>query len=122
MKKYLFFLIISISFLKADTVYLGNCISKFYIKTNAPTKLIYLTYASGTETSVAYSDAILNQLVSNLDKFEYSIQALPTTLAKCSPITKNNTLGLSNEQFNFLSGLTGLLTAVLLVFVIYKKV
>lgn len=30
--------------------------------------------------------------------------------------------GLTETQFNFLSGLTGLLTAVLLVFVIYRKV
>lgn len=121
MKTFLLIFIFALS-LKADTVYLGNCISSFYIKTNAPTKLIYMTYsASGSETSVTYSDAILTQLVSNLDKFEYSVVALPTTTAKCSPKTTNyNYLGLTEENFNISMAFYGIFLSSLIAYGLIK--
>lgn len=121
MKKYLFLLLISISFLNATTIYNGKCVETFKPIAYAE-PVIYITYSypNHVAETVPYSIELLNSLVENDGKFIY--KTIGTGMTRCYYITSNNTLGLTNEQFTFMSALTGLLTAVLLVFIIFRKV
>lgn len=118
MKTFLFIFAFAFS-LNADSSYQAKCVKDFYLTSTGTTYRINITY-SNTPTTINvinYSSSIISELVNNIDKFTYD----STTLG-CRPILKNNTLGMTNEQYNFLMALTGLLTSILLVFIIYKKV
>ena len=169
MKKYLFFLIISISFLKADYYIkaynnLGEireyCAISFIGKNTtaiAPYTFNEFSHYSAYENYEVRFALFIDEL-DNPTYHNYILQVLDnysfnSTTKTCDQIgtpnditsqivsysvptttpneetptdtTTNETIykyGLTETRFNFLSGLTGLLTAVLLVFVIYKKV
>lgn len=111
MKTLLFIFIFALS-LKADTVYSGRCVKSFSLMVSTN---IYIVYYNDTTTTVPYTTDILNTLINNMNKWEY-------IAPQCRPITKNNTLGMTNEQYNFMMALTGLLSSILLVSIIFKKV
>jgi hypothetical protein len=72
------------------------------------------TLSGTTSTATANMSNVSNFAI--LPDYEYKNNS-------CTPKTSNyNNLGLTENQFNFLSALTGLLTSILLVFVIFLKV
>ena len=118
MRTFLLIFIFTLS-LKADSSFQAKCVKDYYLTSSGTTYRINVIYTH-TPTTVnaqTYSTAIITELVNTRDLFEYDPIA-----QRCNPIKKNNTLGMSNENFNFLMGLTGLLTSILLVFIIFKKV
>jgi hypothetical protein len=85
------------------------CIKDYYF---TPLNLVY-------ELSTG-SNSINIRTISNLSFHDNYYKDVNGT---CRPKTSNyNNLGLTENQFNFLSALTGLLTSILLVFVIFLKV
>lgn len=116
MKTFLLIFIFALS-LKADSLFQSKCVKDYYIMHS--TSKIYFIF-SNTPTTVnglTYTSAIIDEVVNNDNKFEYD----PIT-QRCNPITRNNTLGMTNEQYNFMMALTGLLSSILLVSIIFKKV
>ena len=118
MKTFLFIFIFALS-LKAESSYQAKCVNSFYLTSSGTTYRINVTYSNTptTVTALTYSTAIITELVANNDKFKYD-----STTGRCNLIPKNNTLGLTNEQYNFMMALTGLLSSILLVSIIFKKV
>lgn len=120
MKYFLMIFIFALS-LKADTIYDAKCVSSFFVSnTTMGVKTIRITFSDISKpiTTITYDQNILDSLVSNMDKFYYPQQGFNT----CNLIPKNNTLGLTNEQYNLMMALTGLLSSILLVSIIFKKV
>jgi hypothetical protein len=109
MSKYILLLIFTFSFSNADTMYSGKCVKDFYTENKSR---IYLTYSDGSNGSVTYSIDKINSLISN-DVFTYD-----ENINKCYI---ENYYGLTKSQFNFMSALTGLLTAFLIVSAIQKR-
>ena len=64
-----------------------------------------------------FNTQILQELEVNNNKFKYD-----SATQRCNLVLRNNTLGMTNENYTFMMALTGLLTSILLVFIIYKKV
>lgn len=122
MKKYIFLISILTTFLNADTIYNSKCVKSFFgnYHNSTANSTIVLNYRDGSSLSVPYDINILNSLTLNDNKFVYS--TIGTLFQRCSHIDNSTYYGMTKEQFTFMSALTGLLTAVLLVFVIYKKV
>lgn len=120
MKTFLFIFIFALS-LKAESSYQGKCIDYFYLTSEGTNNMINVFYSHipTIRQGLLYSPNTLNEIVNNMDKFKYD----PIT-NRCNAImtVSNNTLGMTNEHFNFMMALTGLLTSILLVFIIYKKV
>lgn len=114
MKTILFIFIFALS-LKAEplTAYNNTCIYN-YTMTNNNINL----YPSMTPSyySVAYSINIYNQLLINTGKYTLDSNGY------CVPKIPINTFGMTNEQYTFMMALTGLLTSILLVFIIFLKV
>ena len=126
MKTFLLIFIFALS-LKADTIYDSKCVKKFTVEYTTPNnaKYIRITYYNDTQSLITYTDSLLNQLINNIDKFTYSNFynfANGFTYNLCTPISKDNTLGMTNEQYTFMMALTGLLSSILLVSIIFKKV
>jgi hypothetical protein len=111
--KIIIILFVSIFYLNAESMYQGKCVSNI-VGLNTTSFIIY--FSNGTNAT-STNQTILSQVMDNFNKFTYD----PTS-KYCYMIQGNNSLGLDTFQFNFLSALTGLLTSILLVFLIYKKV
>lgn len=123
MKKYLFFLIISISFLKADGYYMGKCVHS--IESIDSTNTFTVNFSGNWTPLQTSNTTVFKDILPTLGLFEYDPLYAICKSKTSTDTTTNETIykyGLTEIQFNFLSGLTGLLTAILLVFVIYKKV
>lgn len=118
MKYFLIIFIFALS-LKADSSYQSKCVKDFYLTSSGTINKINVVFSDRptTLTVITYSSSILTELVNNMDKFTYD-----STNLRCIPIPKNNTLGLTNEEYNFMMALTGLLSSILLVSIIFKKV
>ena len=118
MKTFLFVFIFALS-LKAESSYQAKCVNSFYLTSSGTTYRINITYSNTptTVTALTYSYQIIDELVNNNDKFKYD-----SVTQRCNPITRNNTLGMTNEEYNFMMALTGLLSSILLVSIIFKKV
>lgn len=118
MKYFLMIFIFALS-LKADSSYQSKCVKDFYLTSSGTTYRINVIYSNTPTTvnAITYSTSIISELVNNMDKFTYD-----STTSRCIPIPKNNTLGLTNEQYNLMMALTGLLSSILLVSIIFKKV
>lgn len=118
MKTFLFIFIFALS-LKAESSYQAKCVNSYYLTSSGTTYRINITYSNTptTVTALTYSASIITELVANNDKFKYD-----STTQRCNLIPKNNTLGLTNEQYNLMMALTGLLSSILLVSIIFKKV
>lgn len=118
MKNFLLIFIFALS-LKADSSYQSKCVKDFYLTSSGTTYRINVIYSNTPTTinAITYSTAIITELVNNMDKFTYD-----STNLRCIPIPKNNTLGLTNEEYNFMMALTGLLSSILLVSIIFRKV
>ncbi|MFW3343360.1 hypothetical protein [Aliarcobacter butzleri] len=110
MLKITLILIFSFSLSNADTMYNGKCVKDFYTLDKSK---IYLSYSNGSDESVSYSVDKINSLISN-DVFTYHENS-----NKCYI---KNYYGLTKNQFNFMSALTGLLTSFLIVSAIQKRV
>lgn len=107
MKTFLFIFIFVLS-LKADTVYQGKCVKSFSLMVSTS---IYIVYYNDTTVTVAYTTDILNTLINNQDKWQY-------IAPQCKPIPKNNTLGMTNEQYSFMMAFLSSLTGILIGFTI----
>lgn len=118
MKTFLLIFIFALS-LKAESSYQAKCVNSYYLTSSGTTYRINVVYSNSptTVTALTYNYQIINELVNNDNKFKYDSATL-----RCNPIVRNNTLGMTNEQYTFMMALTGLLTSILLVFIIYKKV
>lgn len=109
MFKYLLIAILFITFSNADTMYDGKCVKEFYTLDKSK---IYISYSNGDNVSIPYAIDKINSLITN-DVFTYD-----ESTQKCYIETY---YGLTKNQFNFMSALTGLLTAFLLVSSIQKR-
>ncbi len=118
MKTFLLVFIFAL-FLKADSTYQSKCVKSYYLTSTGSTHRINIIYSHTptTTNALTYSTSIINELLLSDNKFIYD-----SSTARCNPIPKNNTLGMTNEQYNFMMALTGLLTSILLVSIIFKKV
>ena len=118
MKTFLLIFIFALS-LKAESSYQAKCVNSFYLTSTATTHRINVVYSHtpATVNALTYSYQIIDELVNNDNKFKYD-----SATQRCNPVPKNNTLGMTNENYTFMMALTGLLTSILLVFIIYKKV
>ncbi len=118
MKTFLLIFIFALS-LKAESSYQAKCVNSFYLTSTGSTHRINITYSHTPTTinALTYSTAIITELAANIDKFKFD-----STTNRCNLIPKNNTLGMTNEQYNFMMALTGLLSSILLVSIIFKKV
>ena len=114
MKTFLFIFIFALS-LKAEplTAYNNTCIYNYTMSGNNIQLYPSLTTSYYT---VTYSINVFNQLLINTGKYTLDSNGY------CVPKTPINTLGLTNEQYNFMMALTGLLSSILLVSIIFKKV
>lgn len=109
MLKYTIMSILFITFLNADTMYDGKCVKEFYTLDKSE---IYISYSNGDNVSVPYSIDKINSLITN-DVFTYD-----ESTKKCYIETF---YGLTKNQFNFMAALTGLLTSILLISSIQKR-
>lgn len=109
MLKYTIMSILFITFSNADTMYDGKCVKDFYTLDKSR---IYILNSDGSNVSVAYSIDKINSLITN-DVFTYD-----KSTQKCYIETY---YGLTKNQFNFMAALTGLLTSILLVSSIQKR-
>jgi hypothetical protein len=102
--------ILFITFSNADTMYYGKCVKDFYTLDKSK---IYISYSNGDNVSIPYSIDKISSLITN-DVFTYD-----ESTQKCYIETY---YGLTKNQFNFMAALTGLLTSILLVSSIQKRV
>ncbi|MGJ0312530.1 hypothetical protein [Aliarcobacter cryaerophilus] len=109
MFKYSLLATLFITFSNADTMYDGKCVKEFYTLDKSK---IYISYSNGNNVSVPYSINIINSLITN-DVFTYD-----ESNQKCYIETY---YGLTKTQFNFMAALTGLLTSILLISSIQKR-
>ncbi|MCT7513883.1 hypothetical protein [Aliarcobacter cryaerophilus] len=109
MFKYLLLATLFITFSNADTMYNGKCVKEFYTLDKSK---IYISYSDGSINSVNYNIDVINSLITN-DVFTYD-----KSTKKCYIETF---YGLTKNQFNFMAALTGLLTSILLVSSIQKR-
>jgi len=118
MRAFLFIFILALS-LKAESSFQAKCVNSFYLTSSGTTYRINVIYSNtpSTITALTYSSAILSELLSSKDKFRYN-----SINSSCDLIPSNNIFGMSNEQYNFMMALTGLLSSILLVSIIFRKV
>lgn len=117
MKTFLLIFIFALS-LKAESFYNNRCVDSFWFK-DYQSSSPYVVFSRTPNTVDILTSSAVPTLVSNMDKFKYN----PITNECYAVMTKsNNTLGMTNENYTFMMALTGLLTSILLVFIIYKKV
>lgn len=109
MFKYSLLATLFITFSNADTMYNGKCVKEFYTLDKSK---IYISYSDGSINSVNYNIDVINSLITN-DVFTYD-----KSTQKCYIETY---YGLTKNQFNFMAALTGLLTSILLVSSIQKR-
>lgn len=112
MFKYLFLLSFAI-LLNAETIYNGKCVDNYYTYDNST---LIIEYSSGRTIRTTESKSKIQELVSSDGFFFYN----DDTYACESALKKY--YGLNEMQFNFLSGLTGLLCAFLIVSAIQKRI
>lgn len=116
MKTFLLVFIFVLS-LKAESFYQNRCVDSFYFldyQSSSP----YVIYSKTPTVVNTLSSSATAELINNMNKFKFD----PIT-NRCYSITTNyNNLGITENEFNFLSALTGLLTSILLVFIIFLKV
>ena len=106
MKTFLLIFIFALS-LKAESSYQAKCVNSYYLTSTGTTYRINVTY-SNTPTIVnilAYSTAIITELVNNNNKFSYD-----STLNRCNAIMTD-----SNNQV-IISSLTGILIGFTILF------
>jgi hypothetical protein len=111
--KIIILLFVSIFYLNAESMYQGKCVSDI---TGLNTTSFRIYFSNGSNVT-STNQTILSQIMDNFNKFTYD----PVS-KYCHMIQGNNSLGLDTFQFNFLMALTGLLTSILLVFIIFLKV
>jgi hypothetical protein len=121
MKTILLIFIISLS-LNAESIHNSKCVKSFFgnFQNSTSNATILINYSDGTSISVPYSFDVINSLSLNNAKYIYSTVGI--LFQRCTFISSSNTLGMTNEQYTFMMALTGLLTSILLVFVIFLKV
>lgn len=112
MAKYLLLLILAI-FLNAETIYNGRCVDNYYTYDN---NSLIIEYSSGRVIRTSESKSKIQELVSNDGFFVYNEDTYNCESAL------NTYFGLNQMQFNFLSALTGLLTAFLIASTIQKRI
>ena len=117
MKTFLLIFIFALS-LKAESFYQNRCVDSFYFidyQSSSP----YVIYSKTPTVVNTLTSSATAELINNMGKFKYD----PLT-NHCNALMQksNNTLGMTNEQYTFMMALTGLLTSILLVFIIFLKV
>ncbi len=114
MKTFLLIFIFALG-LKAESSYQAKCVNSFYLTSTGSTHRINITYSHTPTTinALTYSTTIINELMNTADKFKFD-----STTNRCNLIPKNNTLGMTNEQYNFMMALTGVLIGSLILFFI----
>lgn len=119
MRTFLFIFIFSLS-LNAESMYNGKCVNTYSIaKITLISYNLQIIYSDNTifnfVGSASSLDVYLNVLTNNDGLFVLTKQG--NTVA-CGSITKNNTLGMTNEQYNFMMALSGVLIGSLILFFI----
>lgn len=117
MKTFLLIFIFALS-LKADGYYMGKCVHS--IESFDSTNMYKINFSGNWTPMETSNTTVFKDILPTLGLFEYDplYAVCKTKITQ----TSNNTLGMTNDQFNFMMALTGLLTSILLVFIIYKKV
>lgn len=113
MSKYIFLFILFFSFSNAETIFNGKCVDNFFINKN---NILVIEYSDNTKSKEFSSQYTIDSLVNNIGLFYYD-----SSTSKCLLATSKY-FGLTEIQFNFMSALTGLLTAFLIVSAIQKRV
>lgn len=111
MFKYIFLISLIFTSINADSFYNSKCVSNFYVENNR----IIFEYSDNTTSNERYSQYVIDSLVNSIGLFYYD-----TSTSQCLLATQKF-YGLTEIQFNFLSALTGLLTAFLIVSTILKR-
>ncbi len=120
MKKYIFLISILITSLKADGYYMGKCVSS--IESFDSTSTFTVNYSGNWSSFETSNISVLRDILPTWGLFEYdSLYAICKTKTLGNQ-TSNNPLNISDETYQLLSGLTGLLTGFLLSFIILKRV
>ena len=115
MKKYIFLISILTTFLNAYSIYNGRCVTEaFWDNLENKYKVKYVH----SELYNSVSSSVFEIITNNAGKAYFHDNRCYVKVSNST----NNFLGLSDELFNFLSGLTGLLTGFLLSFIILKRV
>lgn len=122
MKKYIFLISILTTFLNADSIHRGMCVKNFFVDYNTSTRnaTMIINYRDGSSYNIPFDIETINSLVLNDGKYQYSSTGFYTQ--RCTSKSNNNPLNISDETFQLLSGLTGLLTGFLLSFIILKRI
>lgn len=104
MKKVFLSLIVFASFAFADYLYQPSniCIKSFYFKNGS----IYYVVSSSGSTMTATTKNLGDDIFPD---YEYNV-----TSAECKKTPSNNTLGLSNPDFQYLNSIIGLLIFVMM--------
>ncbi len=107
MKKTLFALLLSSSFAFAEYLFQPSniCVKSFYFNQSNG----YFYYVR-SDTGATVSGTTKNYGDDFFSGYEYN-----TTSKICSKVASNNTLGIDNEDFNYLSMVIGVVVAVLFV-------
>lgn len=112
MKKIIFLFLFSISFLNADSFYMGRCVSSYNVISDGRNLILNVLFSSGSTYSNSYSsDTIKSEisiLIQNDNKFTFNkIVNGRETVEICSSIDNSNYYGMTKEQFTFLMAFTG---------------
>lgn len=111
MKTFLLIFIFALS-LKAESFYNNRCVDSFWFK-DYQSSSPYVIFSRTPNTVEVLTSSTVPTLVSNMDKFKYN----PITNECHAVMTKsNNTLGMTNEQYAFLSSLIGVLVGFVILF------
>lgn len=112
MKTFLLIFIFALS-LKAESSYQSKCVNSFYLTSSGTTHRINVVYSHtpSTVNALTYSYQIIDELVNNDNKFKYD-----SVTNRCNLVLRNNTLGMTNEQYAFLSSLIGVLVGFVILF------
>lgn len=104
MKKTFIFLFLISNLLHADYLFQYNntCLKTYWFKDNR----FYFVYSDGLTSSSGQT----NFGGDIFDGYEYN-----STSGECKKIPTNNTLGMKNEDFNYLNALVAILISVLMI-------
>ena len=112
MLKYILLLIFTFSFSNAESLYNGMCIDDFYLKNS---RLYFKVSGAKSYSNTSFNTTQFNILMNSVDKYEYTNNNI------CVYKSIDKYFGMTETQFNFMSALTGLLTAFLIVSAIQKR-
>lgn len=120
MKKIIFLLLFSISFLNSDSIYNSKCVKSYFGNYHIPTagSTIVLNFSDGSSLSVPYDIDIIDSLTLNDNKFVYT--TVGTIFQRCTPIDNSNYYGMSAYDYNYSLAIYGIFLSSLIAFGLIK--